>query len=302
MIPVYSRLDDMYRWFLQITIRPGRHGQTGSWDPLNKFIDNALLLNGYVRWFIPVFLLIAAGSIFTRFFPRRATGKEWIPVVALLLAASAVLLSGLKNSELRDFLLVIPLVAALAALTLNQALKTLHGYVRAGTLVAVLLVGSFLAAHGVVQEQNFHQNYSVRLSEILRDAKTIDRMNKASSWATGYNAWTLDSSRVFGLLWSAGSFNEQVRQVNPNALHFDLFSREIVHVAPDNTLISLSCQEIEEKISDKGLGIIVESQGHLQFSGNEPRIDLSNATAGYEGPKPLGRYFAYAFTDIECKR
>ena len=302
MIPVYSRLDDMYRWFLQITIRPGRHGQTGSWDPLNKFIDNALLLNGYVRWFIPVFLLIAAGSIFTRFFPRRATGKEWIPVVALLLAASAVLLSGLKNSELRDFLLVIPLVAALAALTLNQALKTLHGYVRAGTLVAVLLVGSFLAAHGVVQEQNFHQNYSVRLSEILRDAKTIDRMNKASSWATGYNAWTLDSSRVFGLLWSAGSFNEQVRQVNPNALHFDLFSREIVHVAPDNTLISLSCQEIEEKISDKGLGIIVESQGHLQFSGNEPRIDLSNATAGYEGPKPLGRYFAYAFTEIECKR
>ena len=159
-------------------------------------------------------------------------------------------------------------MAALAAPTLNGALKALHGYVRAGAREVVLLVGSFLAAHGVVQEHNFNQNYSVSLSEIVRDAKTIDRMNKAGSWASGYNAWTLDSSRVFGLLVSAGGFNEQVRQVNPNALHFDFFSREIVHVAPDNTLIPLSCQEMEEKISDKGLGIIVESQGHLQFSDN----------------------------------
>ena len=302
MIPVYSRLDDMYRWFLGITIEPGRHGQTGSWEPLNNFIDSAFLLNIYVRWFIPVFLVVVAGSIFTRIFPRRATRKELIPVAALLLAAGAVLLSGLKDSELRDFILVIPLVAALAALTLNSALETLRGYVRVGALVAVLLVGSFLAAHGIVQEHNFYQGYSIRLSEIVRDAKTIDRMNKAGSWATGYNAWTRDSSRVFGLLWSAGSFKAQVREVNPNALHFDLFSREIVHVALDNTLVPLSCEEMEERISYKGLGIIVESQGHLQFSDNDTRIDLNNATAGYEGPQPLGRYFAYPLTDIDCKR
>ena len=302
MIPVYSRFDDMFRWFRQIAIQPGRHGQTGSWEPLNNFVEFALMLNGYVRWFIPVFLVIAAGSILTGIFVKRTSWKEWIPVVALLLAAGAVLLSGLKDSELRDFIIIIPVMAALAAITLNQALKALHGYVRAGAVVTMLLVGSFLAAHGVVHEQNFYQAYSIKLSEIVRDAKTIDRMNKAGSWASGYNAWTLDSPRVFGLLVSAGGFNEQVRQVNPNALHFDIFSREIVHVAPDNTLVPLSCQEMEEKISYKGLGVIVESQGHLLFSDNDTRIDLNNATAGYEGPKPLGRYFAYALTDIDCKR
>ena len=49
MIPVYNRLNNMHGWFLKITIQPRRHGQTGSWDPLNNFIDDALLLNGYVR-------------------------------------------------------------------------------------------------------------------------------------------------------------------------------------------------------------------------------------------------------------
>ncbi len=301
MIPVYSRLDSMQSWFLQIATNPGRHGQTGSWNPVSNFSDSMLMINSVVRWFIPVALVIIAASILVRLIPQRTERKEWIPMIALLVATGTVLASGLKDSEARDFILAIPPLAALAAVTLNQAFKIVSGLMRGVILAAALLAGTFLAAHGIVQDQYFTLAYQPRLQEIILDAETIDVLNEASNWAPAYNAWTLDSSKIFGLIWSAGSFNEQVRQINPNALHYELFTREILHVAPDNQLIPLSCLEIQEKISNKGLGIIVESQSHIVLNENGTRLLLHNTTAGYEGPESLGRYFAYRLTDIECK-
>lgn len=299
MIPVYSRLDSMQSWFIQITTSPGRHGQAGAWNPVGNLIDSMLMLDMVVRWFLPVALIIVVTSLAARLYPRRVPRQEWIPAVGLLGAIGIVLAAGLKASEVRDFIVVIPLLAALAAVTFYQLLKNLSNSLRKGVIAAIFLLGTFLAAHGIVQESNFSLGFEPRLLEILRDARAIDELNDTGDWASGYNAWTLDSARVFGLIWSAGSFNSQIREINPDALHFDLFSREILHVTSANLLEPLSCYEMQEKISDRGLGIIVENQNHLVVN-DEARIVLSNSTAGFQGPEKVGRYFAYRLTDAAC--
>ena len=301
MIPVYSRLDSMQGWFVQITTNPGRHGQTGSWDPVGEFLDSMLMLNLVVRWFIPVSALIMAIGLLSFLFPRRARLAEALPFIATALGVLIVLGSGIKDSESRDFILAVPLLAALAALALRRILRNRQGFERRAVVAATLAVSVFLAAHGVVHEENFARGYAPRLQEILRDAKVIDELNETSRWAPAYNAWTPESAKVFGLIWSAGSFNQEVREVNPQALHFDLFARSILHVSDGNQLVALTCLELQDLEQQGGIGVIVESQGHIATDGATGRIQLSNATANPVEPLRVGRYFAYALKDVKCE-
>lgn len=302
MIPVYSRLDSMSGWFVQITTNPGRHGQTASWDPLGEFLDSMLMLNLVVRWFIPVTALIMVIALLSLLFPQRAKLAEALPFIATALGVLIVLASGIKDSESRDFILAIPLLAALAALVLRRILSNRKGgrLNRRVVVAAALALSVFLAAHGVVHEENFARGYAPRLQEILRDSKAIDKLNETSRWAPAYNAWTPDSSKVFGLIWSAGSFNQEVREVNPDALHFDLFGRSILHVSDDNQLIALTCLELQDFEQQGGIGVIVESEGHIATDRATGRIQLSNATANPVDPLRVGRYFAYELKDIQC--
>jgi hypothetical protein len=300
MIPVYSRLDSMQGWFVRITTNPGRHGQTGSWDPVGEFLDSMLMLNLVVRWFIPVSALIMIIAVLSFLFPRRARLAEALPFIAVALGVMVVLASGMKDSESRDFILAVPLLAALAALALGRILRNRQGFQRRAVVAATLAVSVYLAAHGVVHEENFARGYAPRLEEILRDAKEVDKLNETSRWAPAYNAWTPDSSKLFGLIWSAGSFNREVREVNPDALHFDLFARSILHVSDDNRLIPLTCQELQDLERQGGIGVIVESQGHIALNSDSSRILLNSASARNTVPKQVGRYFAYALNDVQC--
>ena len=300
MLPVYSRMDSMQNWFLNITTNPGRHGQSGYWNPMDNFFDSMMMLNSVVRWFIPICGIVLAAYLATRFYPKRVSAREWLPGIALLVACGMVLSAGFKSSESRDFILIIPLIAALASIVLTQILGVFNGPLRTGFIAGIILLSSFLAAHGIVQETYFYRSFDSKLQEIIQDAQAIDKLNEMGAWAASYNAWTPDSSRVFGLIWSAGSFNEQVREISPEALHFDLFSREILRVNDANSLEPLTCRQMRDEISERGLGIIVEARTQLVFASND-RIDLSNATVGFTDPYKVGRYFAYKLTDVECK-
>ena len=261
-----------------------------------------LLLNATVRWFIPIAIGIVLLSVVA--FIRQARADrfhEWLPPLTLLAAISLVLASGLKDSETRDFLLAIPLLAALAAITLRRWLDTTHADAAKHALAATAFMGgTFLAAHGVVQEEYFSRTQALQVGRIIEDAKLIDDSNTNAKVASGYNAWTLDSSRVFGLIWSAGSFNAEVRQVNPESLHFDLFGRKIMHVDENNNLVPLSCQEMQEISTRQGLSVVVESQGHIALSEDTKLILLHDATATYQEPMRLGDYFLYPLKDIKC--
>lgn len=301
LIPVYSRFDSMQTWFLQISTNPGRHGQTGAWDPVGNFIDSMAITNAVVRWSIPVSLVVVILALVTLILPVRASLRVLLPTLALVVAAILVVASGLKDSETRDFILAIPLVSALAALAFLRALNATRYPLRLIVSLAAIGAAAFLAAHGLVQEQNFHLGTQDNVDRSVRNAELVDGLNGEARWASGYNAWTLDSSRIFGLIWSAGSVNREVRSINPGALHFDLFNREILHVNGSNELLPLTCGEINEIATSQTLGIAVESQGHVALSDDSSQILLKAGTADFLGPDRVGDYFAYRLTGITCK-
>lgn len=297
MTPVFSRLDSMQAWFVGITTNPGRHGQAGAWDPIGNLIDSMLMLNAVVRWFLPVLALALALAVVALF---RAPQTKWRKVMALVLPLGIVLASGLKDSEVRDFILAIPLVSALIAESLMQLRGVLAPIARRLLTAMVLIVSTFLAAHGIVQEEYFTRALEPRINEIQRDAAAIDELNSAGLWASGYNAWTPESSSVFGLIWSAGSFNREIRETTPEATHFDLFGRQILHVNQTGRLVEFSCLELQKQSTRSSLGVVVQSQGHIATDATTGRILLSNATADAVEPTQVGRYFAYPLTGIQC--
>lgn len=301
LIPVYSRFESMQTWFLQISTNPGRHGQAGSWDPVGNFVNSMVMTNAVVRWFIPVSLAVVILALATLILPVRAHLRILVPTLALVVAASLVVASGLKDSETRDFILAIPLVAALASLTFLRLLNATRNPLRRIMSLTVIAVGVFLAAHGVVQEQNFHSGTQLNVDGTVRNAELVDGLDGEARWASGYNAWTFDSSRIFGLIWSAGSFNREVRSINSEALHFDLFNREILHVNESNELLPLTCGEINDIVTGQGLGIVVESQGHIALSDDSSQILLKPGAADFSGPERVGDYFAYRLTGITCE-
>ena len=256
-----------------------------------------LMVNAVVRWFLPVLALVIVLAVVASL---RAPQTPWRQMMALVLPLGIVLASGLKDSEARDFLLAIPLISALAAVSFMQLRGVLAPIARRFLTAIVLLTSTFLASHGIVQEEYFTRALEPRISEIQRDAAAIDELNSAGLWASGYNAWTPESSSVFGLIWSAGSFNREIHETAPEATHFDLFRRLILHVNERGGLVEFSCLELQERSTRSGLGVIVESQGHIATDPATGRILLSNATADAVEPTQVGRYFAYPLTGIQC--
>lgn len=300
MIPVYSRRESMQTWFTDIVSNPGRQGQAGSWDPIGNFVTSMLMVNSVVRWFLPVLTLVLALTLVSLLVPKRAPRSSWRLVGAVALPLFIVLASGLKEAEARDFILIIPLIATLASLALMHIRRSWSPVWRLLLSGLCLALAALLAAHGVVQERYFSEAFEGRLNEIVRDAAAVEELNKAGIWASAYNAWTPESSSVFALMWSAGSFNREIREKFPGGTHFDLWARRILHVNDNGDLVNLSCSELQELSALGEVGIIVESPSHIQTDNGSARILLSDATADGIEPRRVGRYFAYPLTGIQC--
>lgn len=302
-IPIYSRLGYMVDWYRAIGSSPGRHGQSGDWHPLGGLYESITALGGFVRWLTPVALVILIGSFIVTVTERdRISSYRWRPAASLVVSAVLVILPGVKQTEPRDFILLIPLMGTLAALTLADALR-LHTRKTASQAIIVTAVGTsaFLGAHGVVGNEYFMMANRQQVEKVVVDSQAVERHAAKGHWALGYNVWTVDNALMFSIPWIPGAYESRMWAQAPQALYFDLWTRTINAVTPDGLSGPVACSTLANWASNGNLGIVVESQGHLVLDDSRQRILLRDGSATYDTPTPLGPYHSYRLTSVSCQ-
>jgi len=311
LLPIVDRWPSMWDWFSLIATKPGRHGGAGEWSPVRNFVDGNLALAGYYRWYVPVAMFLVVATTVVALLQARRDSISVRPTVAIVLAVALVVGVTAKQSEPRDLVLVVPLLAMLAA-NLVQRGQSLPIPPRAslGLGLAVATVASFLALHGIVHHENFSSVERSNIARLVDDAKAVESLTASGAWGLGYNVWTAQNAimwgsndaNMLGVQYSDDLLNAEIRLKYPHALHFDLWSATFQEVDDAFHLRVLKCQELQELRAIGALGIVVESQGHISVDPSTSRLLLADGSASFEGPTPIGRYFAYRLTSVDCTR
>ena len=306
---ISTRLSSMWDWFTFISLRPGRHGQVGEWSPLENFLNGHAIFAGFLRWYVPVLVTVVAATVILAIVQWRNRTFPVRPSLALLAAFGVGAGLAIKESEVRDLIVLIPILSALTAhlvLRLQGATST-DGkrYV-----APILIVGfsGFLALHGIVHQANFAQTTASRVEQAVLDAALVETKIAEGTWGLGYNVWTpanaimfgSNDALMFGIEFSDDALNPEIRQEHPNAVHFDHWSGVFQGVDARGELHRISCAELQSQIPSRDVGIIVDSTGHVTLDSAEERIVLADGVAQFEGPEPIGQYFAYRLTSIAC--
>jgi len=254
LLPIYGRWPAMWEWFVNISTKPGRHGGAGDWSPIQNFVDGNLALAGYYRWYVLVAMFLAAATSVVAVLQARRDSTSIRPTVAIVLAVALVVGVTAKQSEVRDLVLVVPLLALLAA-HLVQRVQSPPTPPRVALALGVVaaMVASFLALHGIVHHENFAKAEQRSISRIVDDARAVDSLASSGSWGLGYNVWTVQNAIMFGsndalmlgVDFSDDLLNAEIRVKYPNALYFDLWSGTFQEVDDSSHLRVLTCQELQ---------------------------------------------------------
>lgn len=311
LLPIHDRWPDMWRWFASVLTKPGRHGGAGDWSPIHNFVEGNLALSAYYRWYVPVAVFLVAATAVVAFLQARRDSISVRPTVSVILAVFLVLAVTAKQSEVRDLVLVVPLLAILAA-HLVQRGQALPIPPRASLALGVTAttVASFLALHGIVHHENFDKVEQQRIMSIVDDAGPVDSLGDTGSWGLGYNVWTVQNAIMFGsndalmlgVQFSDDLLNAEIRQQYPKALYFDLWNRTFQTIDEKSELRVLACGELQDRLTRGPLGIVVESDGHVSVDPDSGEILLSGGSAAFEAPTPVGHYSAYRLTNVSCNQ
>ena len=303
LIPVFSRLGYMRDWFLGILVNPGRQGQTGeASNVLISMLETLSLLNLSVRWF----LIVGTGTLAISFLGVLVLKKvhghvEWRAPAGLFLAFCTVLLASIKDAEMRDFLLAIPLLAAMNAVGVYMISRsiTMERW-RSSANVTLVAVVTFLALHGIVGSEYNHRYTAARLAPTLDAQGVVKAATGEGVWAFGYNAWTRENAIMFAIPWLNGAFTSEMHGTSPRATYFDVWSSVLVGTSKDEGARIWTCLDMQSVATASTLGIVVETPNHLAFTPSGGRIVLRDGTAAIIEENQLGPWTAYELAAFEC--
>lgn len=303
LIPVFSRLGYMRDWFLGILVNPGRQGQTGeASNVLISMLETLTLLNLSVRWF----LIVGTGTLAISFLGvlmlKKVHGRvEWRAPAGLFLAFCTVLLASIKDAEMRDFLLAIPLLAAMNAVGVYMIFRsiTMKRW-RSPANVTLVAVVTFLALHGIVGSEYNHRYTVARLAPTLDAQEVVKAATREGVWAFGYNAWTQENAIMFAIPWLNGAYTSEMHGTSPRATYFDVWSSALVGTSKDEGARIWTCLDMQSVATASTLGIVVETPNHLAFTPSGGRIVLRDGTAAIIEENQLGPWTAYELAAFEC--
>lgn len=303
MLPTFARLDYMFNWYRGLLFSPGRQGQQGSWAPTESFVASMAALGGFVRWFVPVIGVILLLTAIVAFITARSEGLPAIrPILGLLIALGFVILASLKPAEVRDFLLAIPLLAALSSTVYSVALTLLRSGRELLLGIPVVALGAFLAAHGIVASEYLAAGNRELTATTVKDAEAVAEFVEDGHWALGYNVWTIDNALMYSIDWTPDTFGTEMQMRSPDALYFNIWGRNILGLDGKGKFGVLDCEYLQSIQRSQGLGIIVESTGHLAANSAGGMLELQNALVEFGEVQMVADYFAYPVLTLNCPK
>lgn len=309
VVPVATRLPAMWEWFSSIATTPGRHGQVVETSALDNLVLGHGFLAGYLRWYLPVMVTLAVTLVGLVAVKRSVNDPLVRGALAVSLGLVVVVVSTVKQSEIRDLVVIVPLIASLTALLFASALGVVStGKARAAIIVGVLSITGFLGLHGLVHAGNFAAAEKQQIDEVVRNSEVVTAAIEGGRWGLGYNVWTEQNALMFGsndglmlgVEYSDDLVNREISERFPKALYFDLWNGSFQAIGDDSRLRVVTCQQLSDFLAAGPLGLIVESPGHVTISQGGNEIVLSDGRAPFVGPTKVGEYLAYEFTSLHC--
>ena len=298
----------MHEWFTSLLLGAGRHGQYIEAGPTNEFITALASISAYLRWFpllllgAPIFLALVKALA-----PKGGT-IFWRSLVGLTSTVVLVLAPAFKDSQPRDFLLLLPLLASMIALASHGIHAIQTPRLRQTMNVVVFLTSGLMALTGIFTSIHLANASRERPQAVVRDSDLVDDHIFNGTWGLGYNVWTEANALLFGsndtLMYgfelSDDTGNAEIRKTHPNATYFDFWGGHFLQISSRGELTSVSCQDLVMISTSEGLGIILESEGHVPRQSESGRITLAQGTAAISSPMSIGRYYAYELSDVKC--
>lgn len=308
LLPLRSRWGAMFDWFSVIIFSSGRHGDQLNTSAGNQLASAFTSLSGHLRWFSIFMVLLIAAWIASQSLARNRKQTSLRTSFALLVGLAVAFLPAARQSQPRDFVIALSLlatVAALASINFSSALAPVPRKSISGLAIAICM---FLAAHGAVHSTNMSDARKERTLQIASDASSVEKLATTGMWALGYNVWTQDNALLFGsydslmdgYIYSDDLMNDELKFVAPNATYFDIWTHEFVHINDAGQLRPIPCLDLKNELVQQTLGVVLESENHLRIASDGRSMVVSGGIAQFDGPERLGRYFVYRLTSIEC--
>ena len=302
MFPTFSRLDQMWNWYTLVLLNPGRHGGELESSTLEN-LGNALQgIVGIVRWWLPVYLLIICLTLLIYVVPylRIRIGRESLAAVALVGTSALVVVMGYKQAEARDFLLLGPLIAVTAGILLSLYRRIMSGFLRLVVALVALLFGAFLAAHGMVGSIYFYQLAESRSLERVESAKLLTEIAQDRIVAQGYDSWTEASALAFAEGWTNGKFAQPLNELYPELYEYSIFYQQVYTWNSGDGKELVTCKQIREIISTRGLDIVVPGIGTVAANEDLTEINTPDGIIGIFPEGKVGPNSRFKATEMQC--
>lgn len=286
LIPIYSEVDRMLAWFFGVASNPGRYGD----EPGTKWTVGQNLWSAagqvgqlFQGFWIIMFLCLAILTYSISRRPIRKSIRTQVPAVGLVLAIAATLALGYKSFTARDFVVLVPLVAVLAGLTLRNALTLLRSNAAGGGRLLRIIPGACLVAClalallGVDASTQVIEGKAAGATARVGASELLDE-SPANAWtAMSYGVQTPASALMFGDAYARRNFASFIGERFPRQLEYSLWDRRLSGWDADGTRMELGCAEVNTILESGRLNVVVADEyvGMLERPSTD-RVAFSN--------------------------
>lgn len=295
MRPLWARSNEVISWFVSTANNPGRTGDTGrSWAVGPNLWTGVSQLGIYLV--VLLFVVLLAAAVLAN--QSRKHGLRFVLrwPFAMLAGIVLTLLIAYKPSTIRDFTVLVPLSAALAA-------WALAGIARPKSQLALIMLGLFALASLFQASRVSLDRGSRSFSDAQDVAAVLERLD--GKVALAYGAWTEGAALRFGNEWSFSRYSTAIKALYPNELEYSLWHRKFYHLTERGREV-LGCDDLAQFVRRDGLSLVIprafaENQNLLTLDGDEMVLeDLSRLS--FKIAPADGNFNLFLFTDVTCSR
>ena len=310
-LPLGQRAIFVWNWFSGVALSTGRHGGTSQSSAVDNFVVGHTVLSGFLRWYWLIIVILLVATTVLTILQFRSKTIPALPSVALVVALGATAALALKESQPRDLIVMVPILATIAAhLVFRIVSYTDTGRLHLPFAAVVVTLFAFLALHGLVHQDNFAKYAQSRIDLVVQDAPRVQELADSGAWGLGYNVWTpgnalmfgSNDAVMFGVDFSDNLLDEEIGDVYQDPLYFDVWSSQFQRISDASRLSIMSCDEVKNLVDGRkeSVGVVVESESHVRLDASGTRLLLAGGEAEFAGPEQVGGYHAYRILSLEC--
>lgn len=262
LIPVYELLPRMFGWFTNLARSSGRYGgESPSSVPSNIQAGLATVTREFGLTWIILGLFIV---LFVLSFRQQVAGISWtmrLPALGVAVTVLASIAVSFKESTDRDFMLLVGLVPALAALMVIW-MQRLHRTARPDStgiaqIVGLLGIAALIIAAVLANVRSFAEISDLR-ERSDREVATLERASQNDGVTVhAFLAQNEYFALMLGSEWAYHPYSAEIIKRFPDNLYYNSFLSTVFGPRLDGSIGYLDCRDIGGLVERRGVVFVL---------------------------------------------